>query len=58
MSRSNVSTALFLIAVVLLFGIGGASDNRPLNGTDALVALTGAACLALGAWIEKGRSRL
>ncbi len=58
MTRSNVSAALFLFAVFLLIGIGGAANDRPLNATDFLLALTGLACLALGAHIEKGRNRL
>ena len=56
MSRNTVSSALFLLALVLLFGIGGAADTRPLNGTDALIALAGAACIYLGVLIERGRA--
>lgn len=56
MTRTNVSTTLFLLALVLLFGIGGAADTRPLNGTDALGALTGAAFIGLGVLIERGRT--
>lgn len=58
MTRANVSAALVLIALAILFGIGGAAEDRPLNATDCLLALTGMACLALGTHIEKGRNRL
>ncbi len=46
------------ISKTALIGIGGAANDRPLNATDFLLALTGLACLALGAHIEKGRNRL
>lgn len=57
MTRSSVSTTLFLVAALILFGIGGAAENRALNSTDAVLALTSAGLILLGAWIEKGRAQ-
>lgn len=56
MTRSNVSAALVLLALFILCGIGGAADARPLNGMDAVLALTAMVCLGLGARLERGSS--
>ncbi|MDP9763874.1 hypothetical protein [Deinococcus enclensis] len=43
---------------MLLFGIAGSAENRPLDFTDALWATAGIALILLASWIEKGRNRL